>query len=174
MTCAPSEPETPVRQCSPSPARQNQSNNNSQTDKVDKDRDCPFLKDLHFKVLDSIQVMLDLIQYQIQNNFPNSRFQLLQDHFPDQEFVILINPSNVTIATAWVILQTIVSDIRIEMPHVDNLIRLKEVITETSRDPPIIQTTDQILDIEILTTPQRRVNFTEPPMYSDLQTGNQR
>ena len=23
-------------------------------------------------------------------------------------------------------------------------------------------------------TPQRRVNFSEPPMYSDLQTGNQR
>ena len=96
--------------------------------------------------------MLDLIQYQIQGIiFPILDFDLLQDHFPDQDLEISINQSNVTVATAWVILQTIVSDIRIEMSHVDNLIRLKEVITETSRDTPIIQTTDQILDTEILT-----------------------
>ena len=96
--------------------------------------------------------MLDLIQYPIQGiTFPILDLDLLQDHFPDQDLVISINQSNVTIATAWVILQTIVSNVRIEMPHVDNLIRLKEVITETSRDTPIIQTTDQILDIEILT-----------------------
>ena len=96
--------------------------------------------------------MLDLVQYQTQGIiFPILDFDLLQDHFPDQDLVISINQSNVTIATAWVILQTIVSDVRTEMPHVDNLIRLKEVITETSRDTPIIQTTDQILDIEILT-----------------------
>ena len=96
--------------------------------------------------------MLDLIQYQIQGIiFPILDFDLLQDHFPDQDLVISLNQLNVTIATAWVILQTIVSDVRIEMSHVDNLIRLKEVITGTSRDTPIIQTTDQILDTEILT-----------------------
>ena len=96
--------------------------------------------------------MLDLVQYQIQGIiFPILDFDLLQDHFPDQDLAISINQSNVTIATAWVILQTIVSDVRIEMSHVDNLIRLKEVIIGTSRDTPIIQTTDQILDIEILT-----------------------
>ena len=96
--------------------------------------------------------MLDLVQYQIQGIiFPILDFDLLQDRFPDQDLAISINQSNVTIATAWVILQTIVSDVRIEMSHVGNLIRLKEVITGTSRDTPIIQTTDQILDIEILT-----------------------
>ena len=96
--------------------------------------------------------MLDLIQYQIQGIiFPILDFDLLQDHFPDQDLEISINQSNVTIATKWVTLQTIVSDVRTEMSHVDNLIRLKEVITETSRDTLIIQTTGQILDTEILT-----------------------
>ena len=96
--------------------------------------------------------MLDLVQYQIQGIiFPILDFDLLQDHFPDQDLVILINQSNVTIATAWVILQTIVSDVRIEIFHVNNLIRLKEVITEILKDTLIIQTTGQILDTEILT-----------------------
>ena len=96
--------------------------------------------------------MLDLIQYQIQGIiFPILDLDLLQDHFPDQDLEISINQLNVTIVTTWVILQTIVSDARIEMFHVDNLIRLKEVITETSsRDTPIIQTTGQILDTGIL------------------------
>ena len=89
--------------------------------------------------------MLDLGRYPIQGIiFLILDLDLLQDHFRDQDLVISINQSNVTIATVWVILQTIVSDVRVE-------IRLKEVITETSRDTPIIQTTDQILDIEILT-----------------------
>ena len=96
--------------------------------------------------------MLDLVQYQIQGIiFPILDLDLLQDHFPDQDLEISISQLNVTIVTAWVILQTIVSDVRIEMFRVDNLIRLKEVITETSRDTPIIQTTGQILDTGILT-----------------------
>ena len=95
--------------------------------------------------------MLDLVQYQIPGIiFPTLDLDLLQDHFPDQDLEILINLLNVTIATAWVILQTIVSDVRIEMFLVDNLIRLKEVITEILRDTPIIQTTGQILDTGIL------------------------
>ena len=96
--------------------------------------------------------MLDLVQYQIQGIiFPILDLDPLQDHFPDQDLEISISQLNVTIVTAWVILQTIVSDVRIEMFCVDNLIRLKEVITETSRDTPIIQTTGQILDTGILT-----------------------
>ena len=95
--------------------------------------------------------MLDLVQYQIQGIiFPILDLDPLQDHFPDQDLEILINQLNVIIVTAWVILQTIVSDVRIEMFHVDNLIRLKEVITEISRDIPIIQTIGQILDTGIL------------------------
>ena len=96
--------------------------------------------------------MLDLDQYPIQGLiFPILDFDLLQDHFPDQDLEILINQLNVIIVTAWVILQTIVSDVRIEMFHVDNLLRLKEVITEISRDTPIIQTIGQILDTGIST-----------------------
>ena len=95
--------------------------------------------------------MLDRVHYQIQGIiFPILDLDPLQDHFPDQDSEILINQLYVTIVTVWVILQTIVSDVRIKMFHVDNLIRLKEVITETSRDTPIIQTTGQILDTGIL------------------------
>ena len=95
--------------------------------------------------------MLDLIQYQIQGIiFPILDLDPLHDHFPDQDLEILINQLNVTIVIAWVILQTIVSDIRIEIFHVDSLTRSKEIITETSGDTPIIQTTGQILDIGIL------------------------
>ena len=95
--------------------------------------------------------MLDLVQYQIQGLiFPILDLDPLQDHFPGQDLEISINQLNVTIVTAWAILQTIVSDVRIEMFHVDNLTKLKEVITETSGDTRIIQTTGQILDTGIL------------------------
>ena len=152
LTVAPSETETPVRQRSPSPVRRNQSNNNSQNRQSRQRQRRPFSKDLHFKVLDSIQVILDLVQYQIQGIiFPILDLDPLQDHFPDQDLEILINQLNVIIVTAWVILQTIVSDVKIEMFHVDNLIRLKEVITEILRGTPIIQTIGQILDTGILT-----------------------
>ena len=88
--------------------------------------------------------MLHLVQYQIQGIiFPILDLDPLQDHFPDQDLEISINQLNVIIVTTWVILQTIVSDIRIEMFHIDNLTRLKEVITE------IIQTTGQILNTGI-------------------------
>ena len=91
--------------------------------------------------------MLDLIQYQIQGIiFPILDLDQIQDHFPDQDLAILLNQLNVTIVTAWVILQTIVSDARIGIFHVDNLIRLKEVISETSKDTPITQITGQTLD----------------------------
>ena len=117
------------------------------TDKVDKDRDRPFLKDLHFKVSDSIQVILDLVQFQTQGIiFLVLDSDQLQDQFPDQDLEISINQLNVTIVTAWVTLQIIVSDVRIEIIREDNPIRIKEVITETLKDTPIIQTTDQILD----------------------------
>ena len=70
--------------------------------------------------------MLDSIQYQIQGIiFPILDSDQFQDHFPDQDLAITINQLNVTIVTAWVILQTIVSDVKTEIFHVDNLIRLK-------------------------------------------------
>ena len=79
------------------------------------------------------------------NNFPILDLDQLQDHFPDQDLEISINQLSVTIVTAWVIQQTIVFDIRIEIFHVENLIRVEEIITEILKDIITIQTTDQIV-----------------------------
>ena len=91
--------------------------------------------------------MLDLVPCQIQGIiFPTLDSDQLQDHFPDLDLEISINQLSVTIVTAWVIQQTIVSDVRIEIFHADNLIRVEEIITEILRDIQTIQITGQILD----------------------------
>ena len=98
--------------------------------------------------------MLDHVQYQTQGIiFPILDLDLLQDHFPDQDLEIPFNQLSVTIVTTWVIQQTIVSDARIEIFHADNLIRVEEILTEISRDTPIIQITGQILDTGFLILP---------------------
>ena len=71
-----------------------------------------------------------------------------QDLFPDLDLEVSISQLNVIIVIAWVTQQIIVSDVRIRMSHIDNLIKVGEIITEILKD---IQTTDQILDIEQLT-----------------------
>ena len=70
-----------------------------------------------------------------------------QDLFPDLDLEISISQLNVIIVIAWVTQQIIVSDVRIEMLHVDNPIKVGEIITEILKDT---QTTDRILDIEHL------------------------
>ena len=148
LTVTPSETDTPVQQHSPSPVRRNQILI-YKTDKVDKDRDHPFLKGQHFKVSDNTQVMSDLIPCQIQAIFlPTLDLDQLQDLFPDLNLEISINQLNVTIVTTWVTQQTIVSDIRIEMLHVDNLTKAEEAITEILKG---IQITGQTLDTGHLT-----------------------
>ena len=98
--------------------------------------------------------MLDLVQYQTQRTiFLILDLDQLQDHFPDQDLEISINQLSVTIVTAWVIQKTIVFDVRIEIFHVDNLIRVEEIITEILKDIPTIQTTGQILDTGFLILP---------------------
>ena len=91
--------------------------------------------------------MSDLIPCQIQGiAFPTLDLDHLQDHFPDQDLEISINELSVTIVTTWVILQTIVSNVRIEIFHIDNLIRVEGITTEILKDIQTIQTTGQILD----------------------------
>ena len=98
--------------------------------------------------------MLDHVLHQIQGIvFPTLDLDQLQDHFPDQDLEIPFNQLSVTIVTAWVIQQTIVSDVRIEIFHVDNLIRVEEIITGILKDIPTIQTTGQILDTGFLILP---------------------
>ena len=88
--------------------------------------------------------MSDLIPCQIQGiTLPTLDLDQLQDHFPDLDLVISINQLSITIVNTWVIQQTIVFDVRIEMPHIDNLTKIEEIITEILKD---IQTTGQILD----------------------------
>ena len=75
--------------------------------------------------------MLDLTLCQIQGII----FLILdsdhfQDLFPDLDLEVSINQLNVIIVTAWVTQQIIVSDVRIKMSHVDNLIKVGETITE--------------------------------------------
>ena len=62
-----------------------------------------------------------------------------QDLFPDLDLEVSINQLNVIIVTTWVTQQIIVSDVRIKMSPVDNLIKVGETITEILKD---IQTTD--------------------------------
>ena len=89
--------------------------------------------------------MLDLALCQIQGIiFLTLDSDQFQDLFPDLDSEISINQLNVTIVTAWVTQQTIVSDVRIEMPHEDNLIKVEETITGILKD---IQTIGQTLDI---------------------------
>ena len=91
--------------------------------------------------------MLDLALYQIRGiPFPTLDLDQLQDHFPDQNLEISINQLSVTSVTAWVIQRTIVSDVRIEIFHADNLIRVEEITTEILKDIQTIQITGQILD----------------------------
>ena len=93
--------------------------------------------------------MFDLAPCQIQGIIfliPDSDH--FQDLFPDLDLELSISQLNVIIVIAWVLQQIIVFDVRIKMFHVDNPIKVGEIITEISKD---IQTTDQILDIEQLT-----------------------
>ena len=90
--------------------------------------------------------MFDLTPCQIQETiFPILDSDHFQDLFPDLDLEVSINQLNVIIVIAWVTWQIIVSDVRIKMFHVDNLIKVGETILKD------IQTTDQILDIEQLT-----------------------
>ena len=88
--------------------------------------------------------MSDLILCQIPGIiFPTLYLDQLQDLFPDLDLVISLNQLNVIIVTAWVTQQTTVFDIKIEMSHIGNLIKVGKIITEILKD---IQTTGQILD----------------------------
>ena len=71
-----------------------------------------------------------------------------QDLFPDLDLEISISQLNVIIVTTWVTQQIIASDVKIKISHIDNLIKVGEILTEMLKD---IQITDQILDLEQLT-----------------------
>ena len=95
--------------------------------------------------------MSDLVPCQIQGIIlPTLDLDQLQDFFPDLDLEISINQLNVTIVTTWVTQQTIFSNVRIEMLHVDNLTKAEKAITEILKG---IQITGQTLDTGHLTPP---------------------
>ena len=149
LTVAPSETESPVRQRSPSPVRRNQTNTNSQNRQGRQRQRPPILKRSTFQGFR--QYPGNVRQCSVsnpRNNFSNSRFRSNSRSLSRPRFGNF--NQSIECYYCWVILQTIVLDARIEMFHTDNLIRLNEIITETSRDILTIQIIDQILDIGFL------------------------
>ena len=91
--------------------------------------------------------MQDLILYPIlEIIFLTQDSDPSQDLIPDLDLEISTNQLNVIIVTAWVTLQTIVSDVRTEIFLEDNQIKVGEIILEIPNDT---QTTELILDIEM-------------------------
>ena len=148
LTVAPSEPTTPVHQCSPSPMRRNQNTTNSQNRQSRQRQRPPILKRSTFQ---------GFRQYpgnprprslsNSRNNFPNTRFRSLSRLIPDLDLEISTNQLNVIIVTTWVTLQTIVSDVRTGIFHADSQTKVGEIILEILND---IKTTEQIPDTEMI------------------------
>ena len=175
LTVAPSETETPVRQRSPSPIRRNQSNNNSQNRQSRQRQRPPILKRSTFQ---------GFRQYpgnnrprsvsNPRNNFPNSRFRSTSRSLSRPRF------GNFN--------QSIECYYCHRMGHTANNCFRRQNRNVPRRQPNQVKRgnyrnfkrypnyTNYRSDSRYrnFNTPQRRVNFSEPPMYSDLQTGNQR
>ena len=148
LTVAPSEPMTPVCQRSPSPMRRNQNITNSQNRQGRQRQRPPILKSLHFKDSDNTQVIQDLVLCPILGIiFLTQDSDPFQDLIPDLNLEISTNQLNVIIVTAWVTLQTIVSDIRTGIFHADSQTKVGKIISEILNN---IQTTEQIPDTEMI------------------------
>ena len=79
------------------------------------------------------------------NNHSNPRFRSFSRSLSRLDLEVSINQLNVIIVIIWVTQQITVTDVRIRISYVDNLIQVKETITEILKG---FQTTDQTLDIE--------------------------
>ena len=175
LTVAPSETETPVRQRSPSPARRNQSNTNSQNRQGRQRQRLPILKRSTFQGFRQYpgNVRPRSVSNP-RNNFPNSRFRSTSRSLSRPRF------GNFN--------QSIECYYCHRMGHTANNCFRRQNRNVPRRQPNQVKRnnyrnfkrypnyTNYRSDsrYRISNTPQRRVNFSEPPMYSDLQTGNQR
>ena len=175
LTVAPSETETPVRQRSPSPVRRNQSNTNSQNRQGRQRQRPPILKRSTFQ---------GFRQYpgnarprsvsNSRNNFPNSRFRSTSRSVSRPRF------GNFN--------QSIECYYCHRMGHTANNCFRRQNRNNSRRQSnqnkrgnyrnfkryPNYTNYRSDSRYRIPTPTQRRVNFSEPPMYLDLQTGNQR
>ena len=175
LTVAPSETETPVRQRSPSPMRRNQTNNNLQNRQSRQRQRPPILKRSTFQGFRQYPGNVrPCSASNPRNNFSNSRFRSASRSLSRPRFGNSI--------------QSIECYYCHHMGHTAN-----NCFRHQNRNTPRRQpnqgrrnnyrnfkrypnNTNYRSDsrYRIPNTPQRRVNFSEPPMYSDLQTGNQR
>ena len=175
LTVAPSEPEPPMRQRSPSPARRNQTNTNSQNRQSRQRQRPPILKRSTFQGFRQYpgNVRPRSVSNQ-RNNFPNSRFRSNSRSLSRPRF------GNFT--------QSIECYYCHRMGHTANNCFRCQNRNIPRRQPNQVKRsnfrnfkrypnyTNYRSDsrYRIPNTPQQRVNFSEPPMYSDLQIGNQR
>ena len=152
LTVAPSEPNTPVQQHSPSPMRRNQTNTNSQNRQSRQRQRPPILKRSTFQGFRQYPGNVRPRSLSnSRNNLPNPRFRSFSRSLSRPRFGSFNQPIECYYCHRMVMGHTANNcfrPVRIKMSHVDNLIKVGETITEILKD---IQTTDQILDIEQLT-----------------------
>ena len=175
LTVAPSETESPVRQRSPSPVRQNLTNTNSQNRQGRQRQRPPILKRSTFQGFR--QYPGNVRQRSVsnpRNNFPNSRFRSNSRSLSRPRF------GNFN--------QSIECYYCHRMGHTANNCFRRQNRNFPRRQPNQVKRnnyrnfkrypnyTNYRSDsrYRFPNAPQHRVNFSEPPMYSDLQTGNQR
>ena len=175
LTVAPSETETPVRQRSPSPVRHNQSNTNSQNRQGRQRQRPPILKRSTFQ---------GFRQYpgnarprsvsNSRNNFPNSRFRSTSRSVSRPRF----GNFNQSIECYYCHRMGHTANNCFRRQNRNNLRRQsnqnKRGNYRNFKRYPNYTNYRSDSRYRIPTPTQRRVNFSEPPMYSDLQTGNQR
>ena len=175
LTVAPSETETPVRQHSPSPVRRNQTNNNLQNRQSRQRQRPPILKRSTFQGFRQYpgNVRPRSVSNS-RNNFPNSRFRsasrsLSRPRFGNFNQSIECYYCHHMGHTANNCFRCQNRNIPRRQPNQgrrNNYRNFKRYPNYTNYRPDSRYRTPN--------TPQHRVNFSEPPMYSDLQTGNQR
>ena len=175
LTVAPSETVTPVRQRSPLPIRRNQSNTNSQNRQGRQRQRPPILKRSTFQ---------GFRQYpgnarprsisNSRNNFPNSRFRSTSRSFSRPRF----GNFNQSIECYYCHCMGHTANNCFRRQNRNNSRRQsnqnKRGNYRNFKRYPNYTNYGSDSRYRIPTPTQRRVNFSEPPMYSDLQTGNQR
>ena len=174
LTVAPSETETPVRQRSPSPVRRTQTNNNLQNRQSRQRQRPPILKRSTFQGFR--QYPGNVRPHSVsnpRNSFPNSRFRSASRSLSRPRFGNFIQSIECYYChhmghTANNCFRCQNRNIPCRQPNQgrrNNYRNFKRYPNNTN------YRSDS--RYRVPNTPQRRVNFSEPPMYSDLQTGNQ-
>ena len=170
LTVAPSESTTSVRQRSPSPMRRNQNGNNLQNRQSRQQQRLPILKKSTFQGFRQHPSNVRPCSLSISRNFSNTRFRSLSRSSSRPRYGNFNQPIECYYChcmghTANNCFKHQNRNFPRRQPnqgrrnHFRNSRRYSNYRTENRYRNNVAQ---------------HRVNFSEPPMYSDLQTGNQR